>query len=244
MIAPAAGDAPPDLRAPLIAAVIIACGTAMLTRPATALIALGAALALAASARIAPRAALRRLGHVEGFLVVLLVALPFTTPGTAAFALGPLAASREGLSLAALIALKVNVVALALLALLGAAPPERLGRALHALGAPKRFTRLIELLFRHSHTARDSLRRQSEAMRARGFRLRATPHALRGFGHLVGGTLLRAMDRAERVEEAMRLRGAGAFPPAPLGPMGARALAGCALTFALAAGLVALDRWP
>lgn len=231
-----------DLRAAIIAAALIAVGVAALTRPPTALAAFAAVLALAIAARVRPRAALRRLAHVEGFLVALLVCLPFTTPGREIFALGPLRASAEGLTLALLIALKVNTVALALLALLGGAPPEGLGRGLRGLGAPERFTRLMDLQLRHAHTAREGLRRQSEAMRARGFRPRSNLHTWRSLGHLLGGALLRAFDRAERVEEAMRMRGAGALAHAPCAPMPARARLACALTGLGAALLILLDR--
>ena len=125
----------PIVRAPLIAAALIATGVAALGRPATAMAALVAALALAAAMRVRPRDALGRLAHVEGFLVVLLVFLPFSTPGRTVLCLSPLRASAEGLALGLLIALKVNAVALTLVALLGAAAPERLGSALMSLGS-------------------------------------------------------------------------------------------------------------
>jgi cobalt/nickel transport system permease protein len=239
---PMAPEGEVDLRASLITAATIAVGIAALHQPVAALAAFGAVLALAIARRVKPREAWHRLAHVEGFLVVLLAFLPFTTPGRAVFAIGPLTASAEGLTLGLVIALKVNTVALALLALLGGAPPEVLGRGLRGLGAPPRFARLVDLLLRHSHTARDSLRRQSEAMRARGFRMRSTPHTWRALGHLIGGALLRAFDRAERVEEAMRMRGEGARAPAPAGPMAPRARAACALTVAVMSLLLLMDR--
>lgn len=231
-----------DLRLPLLAALLIALGLAALTRLPVALAALAAAAILAAASGARPRAALHRMAHVEGFLIVLLLILPFSTPGQPVLQLGPLTASAEGLTRAALIGAKVNAVALALLALLPAAAPERLGRALLALGAPTRFVMLLQLILRHSHTARDSLRRQSEAMRARAFRPATSLHCWHSYGHLIGGALLRAFARAERVEEAMRLRGAGKALPASLPPLSPRAWASLALTLAIVAAFVLADR--
>lgn len=238
LASPAAGD----LRVPLLAALVIALGLAALTRLPVALAALAATVLLAAVSGTRPREALHRMAHVEGFLVVLLLFLPFTVPGQPVFHLGPLSASTEGLSRAALVAAKVNAVALVLLALLPAAAPERLGGALLALGAPARFVALMQLILRHSHTARDSLRRQSEAMRARAFRPATSLHCWRSYGHLIGGALLRAFARAERVEEAMRLRGAGAALPAPLLPLSSRAWAALVLTLAVVTAFVLADR--
>lgn len=230
-----------DLRVGLAAVALVALAVAALTRLPVALVALAGAALLVLAARVPPGRVLHRLAHVEGVLLVLLAVLPFTTPGHPLFHLGPLAASAEGLARALLIAAKVNTVALVLLVLLDGAAPERLGRALLGLGAPVRFVRLMALILRHSHTARDSLRRQSEAMRARGFRPASTLHAWRSYGHLFGGALLRAFARAERVEEAMRLRG-GHHIPLPLPPLSARAKARIVLAALAAAALLALDR--
>ena len=238
-----------DLRLPLVFTVLSAVAVAALTRLPVALTALGLSLLLVCWHRIHPGRVFHRLAHVEGFLLVLLIALPLTTPGAAAFHLGPLRASVRGLELALLIAAKVNTVALLLLVWLGGVVPERLGRALAALGAPARFVQLMELTLRHLHTARDGLRRQSEAMRARAFhnhpgRPRLWPHVWRSHGHLVGGALLRAFDRAERVEEAMRMRGSGPLAHAPLPALGARGFARIGLLAAVALALVAVDRLP
>lgn len=228
-----------DLRLPLIACLGVALTAATLTGLPAALALLAGSAALAWWRGTGLRPALHRLAHVEGFLILLLLWLPFTVPGRTLLHLGPLAASAEGVRLAMLIAVKVNAVALALLALLGRAGAEDLGRALLALRVPERFVRLVSLLARHIPTARDGLHRQSEAMRARGFRPGTSLHCWRSYGHLVGGALLRAMDRAQRVDEAMRLRGGGMMAHGALPALDLRCLAlpGVAL-----AALVLLDR--
>lgn len=234
-----------DLRPNLLALLILALGLAALHQLAPVLLVLAGVAVLAVLCRVPGAQVLHRLRHVEGFLLVLLVLLPITTPGQPLFSLGPLSASAEGLERALLIAAKVNAMALALLALLGSASPERLGGALVSLQVPPRFVQLLDLVLRHSHTARDSFRRQHEAMRARGFRPRSNLHSWRCYGLLMGGGLLRALSRGERVEEAMRLRrghGHGAFHLAPQGPLQARSLAKLVLMALAMAALVALDR--
>ena len=148
----------------------------------------------------------RRMLHVEGFMLLLFVTLPFTMQGPVVATLGPLAASSTGIERAALIALKVS-------ALIGDIDPARLGATLHALRVPERFNRLFVMTARYVSLIRDEARRLSESMRARGFRPGSNRHTWRSYGHLVGMVLVRALDRAERVEEAMLCRGyAGHYP--------------------------------
>ena len=73
-------------------------------------VALGAvALALGLAVLEGGIAALgHRLLHVEAFMALLFLSLPFTVPGVPLFGVGPLTASHEGAMLAALIAAKVT----------------------------------------------------------------------------------------------------------------------------------------
>ncbi|MFC0287687.1 cobalt ECF transporter T component CbiQ [Kaistia hirudinis] len=159
----------------------------------------------------------RRMLHVEGFMLLLFVTLPFTMQGPVVATLGPLAASSTGMERAALIALKVSASVLTLSALIGDIDPARLGATLHALRVPERFNRLFVMTARYVSLIRDEARRLSESMRARGFRPGSNRHTWRSYGHLVGMVLVRALDRAERVEEAMLCRGyAGRYPYAVL----------------------------
>jgi cobalt/nickel transport system permease protein len=209
--------------------------------------ALGAAVVaaggLALLAGWRPGALARRLGHVEGIVAAFLILLPAATPGAPLLPLGPLSPTAEGLRLAAALALRVAACALVALALLATVDPARLGAGLARLGAPERFARLFLLAARFVSLIRDEIARARAAMRVRGFRGGASRHALRSYGWLVGMTLVRALDRAERVGEAMRLRGGGlAAPRAATGGFGRTDAA-----FALGAGMaaaaaLALDR--
>lgn len=233
---------PADLRLRLVAAVLLVLAASQLAHLGPALAALALALILALAAR-PDRALWRRLRHVEGFVALLLLTLPFAVPGAPLLTLGPLSASLEGLSRAALLAAKVTTAALVLLALLGTVEPIRLGAALHALRLPEPLVRLFVLTLRYLGLIGDEARRLREAMRARAFRARTDRHTWRSFGNLIGMLLVRALDRARRVEEAMRLRGfSGRFPHAALAAPTARDWTGFALLTGLAAAALLLDR--
>lgn len=233
---------PADLRLRLVAAVLLVLAASQLAHLGPALAALALALLLALAAR-PDRALWRRLRHVEGFVALLLLTLPFAVPGAPLLTLGPLSTSLEGLSRAALLAAKVTTAALVLLALLGTVEPIRLGAALHALRLPEPLVRLFVLTLRYLGLIGDEARRLREAMRARAFRARTDRHTWRSFGNLIGMLLVRALDRARRVEEAMRLRGfSGRFPHAALAAPTARDWTGFALLTGLAAAALLLDR--
>ncbi|RLL64666.1 cobalt ECF transporter T component CbiQ [Paenirhodobacter hankyongi] len=233
---------PADLRLRLVAAVLLVLAASQLAHLGPAMAALALALLLALAAR-PDRALWRRLRHVEGFVALLLLTLPFAVPGAPLLTLGPLSASLEGLSRAALLAAKVTTAALVLLALLGTVEPIRLGAALHALRLPEPLVRLFVLTLRYLGLIGDEARRLREAMRARAFRARTDRHTWRSFGNLIGMLLVRALDRARRVEEAMRLRGfSGRFPHAALAAPTARDWTGFALLTGLAAAALLLDR--
>ncbi|MGF1658386.1 MAG: cobalt ECF transporter T component CbiQ [Rubrimonas sp.] len=227
-----------DPRSRVLGAAALIVGLAALDDP----VALAAAVALAAGLAVAAgwawRDLARRLGHVEAIVAALLVAVPFATPGTPVLALGPLSASAEGLALAGILALRIAACALAALALLGALEPARLGQTLARLGAPERLARLFMLTARYAGLIGEELARMRAAMRLRGFEGGLSRHALRSWGHLVGMALVRAADRAERAEEAMRLRlWRGALPMA--GPAGFGAAdAGFALAVGAALALM------
>lgn len=216
---PAQLMAPHDLRLRLVAAFIaVACISQLhslaLAVPVLAVVALALLLE-----RVQPQL-WKRLLHVEGFLLLLFATLPFTVPGEPVFHIGPLAASSEGIWRAALIACKVSATVMLLIALLSDVEPSRLGPALHGLRVPERLNKLLVMTVRYASLLRDELHRQHDAMRARGFRPRSNRHTWRSYGNLAGMLLVRAFDRAQRVEEAMLCRGyAGRFPyqvqPAP-----------------------------
>ena len=149
----------------------------------------------------------RRLVHLEGFLILLLLTLPFTLPGDPLFSIGPLVASVEGARRALLLALKVTASVLLLALFFADVEPLRLGNALRALGVPEPLVRIFITATRTLGVIRDEFARLQDAMRARAFTPATNRHSWKSYGNLIGMVLVRGLDRAERVEEAMRLRG-------------------------------------
>lgn len=197
---------PADLRLRLVTALAVLLALTPLAHLAPAAAALGAVLALYALTRTAPP--WRRLWHLEGFLVLLLLTLPFTVPGQTLWQLGPLTASTEGLARALLLGCKIAASVLFVTLLFAAIEPGALGGALRALRLPEALVRLFLGLTRYLGLIRAEFARLQEAMRMRAFTPRSNRHTWRSYGYLIGMLLVRAMDRAERIDEAMRMRGA------------------------------------
>jgi cobalt/nickel transport system permease protein len=207
-----------DPRARVLGAVVWAVGVVALSD----LAALAAAAALAAGLTVAAGvpcgALLRRVAALDGFLLAAVATLPFSTPGAPAAEVLGLTATREGLRLAAEIALTANAAALAAIALVGALDPVAFGRALGRLGAPPALAQLTAFALRYVDVLAQEGRRLRAAMKARGFRPGPDGRSLRAFGWLVGMTLVRALDRSDRILDAMKCRGYDGRAPAADGP--------------------------
>lgn len=202
-----------DPRMRVVVAAAFAVATVSLTGFGALGAALAAALALAVWARLPLRETARRVLAVDGFIILTLIMLPFTTPGEPLLTVWGLDASREGLAHAMVIALKANAVILALLALVGTLDEARLGHALGRLGVPSRLVQLFLMTVRYIEVLHQEYQRLRLAMRARGFRPRTDRHTLRSLGYLVGMLLVRSLERSERVLAAMKCRGfTGRFP--------------------------------
>ena len=202
-----------DPRTRVVVAVLFALSVVTADSLAALEVAMAAATTLAVLARLAPRQTLRRMLALEGFMLVVLALLPFTVPGRIVAAPLGLAASAEGLHRAAIIILRANGVAVAVMALVGSMEVVTLGRALSRLGAPERLVQLFLFTVRYIAVLEREYRRLRLAMRARAFRPACTPHCWRSFGYLFGMLMVRSLERAERIDAAMRLRGfTGRFP--------------------------------
>ena len=178
-----------------------------LDKPAAVASAFGFAVAFAAAARLPVAATLRKLAALDGFMMMTLVSLPFTVPGAAWDTVAGLPVSLEGVDRALVILLKGNAVALAMLALVGTMDTVTLGRALSRLGAPDKFVHLYVFTVRYLDVLGDEYQRLRTAMKARAFRPTLGRHGWRTLGWLFGMLMVRSVERAERIVEAMRCRG-------------------------------------
>ncbi len=196
-----------DPRARVVVAAVYAVLVAMAVRFAVLGVALGVAVAAVAAARLPWRDVFRRLVPLNVFMLLLLVTLPLTSGGEPLFSVGPVGVSRQGLRLAATIAIKGNAIVLALVALLATVEITALGHALSHLRVPDKLTWLLLFSVRYIDVIHREYRRMAAAMKVRGFRPRANLHTYRTYGHLVGMLLVRSFDRADRVLAAMKCRG-------------------------------------
>lgn len=232
-----------DPRTRLLTALGFVVGLVTLERLSLLILALLAAALLVRLSKLSLDALAHRLVHVEGFMLVLFAVLPFAIPGDPLLSIGPLTATEQGVLRAVTIALKVNTAVLSIFALLSALNLVRLGRAMAGLGVPLSFVTLFLLTARYIGVFQAETGRLREAMRARAFVARSNWHTWRTLGNLAGMMLVRSLERAERVHEAMRCRGyAGRFPMAPTEAFG-RLDAAFGMGAALAVmGLILADR--
>lgn len=196
-----------DPRARLLGATVWAVAVVALSALGALAAAFGGALVLMLLAGAPARDTLKRMAAMDGFILIMLATLPFTTPGTPLLTLWGFDASAEGLAKAAEIALTANAAVLGMLSLLGGLEPTVLGQALGRLGAPATLVHLFQFTVRYIDVLEQEYRRLRAAMKARGFRPTNSRHTWRSVGYLVGMMLVRATERSERILEAMKCRG-------------------------------------
>lgn len=155
-----------DLRLQIVAAfILILCISQVHLLPVAAIV-LAVSVTVAWLMRL-ERHLWHRLQHVEGFMALLFLMLPLTTPAQPIASIGVVTASLEGLERAALIACKASACVLVLMVMLGQVEASRLGAALRDLGLPEPVARLIAMTARYLQLVRDEARRLHDAMRAR-----------------------------------------------------------------------------
>lgn len=191
--------------------ILMACLFAAVTVALNSIAALGAALGVAGGllviSRLPMRQTLKRMVLMDGFILFMLVLLPFTVPGDPMFTLFGFAASWQGLWRAVEIALTANAVILSLMVLVGTMEPVTLGHALYRLRCPETLVHLLMFTIRYIEVLREEYLRLRGAMKVRGFRPGTNWHTYRSFGYLVGMMLVRAIERSERILGAMKCRG-------------------------------------
>ena len=168
-------------------------------------VALGTLLVL--SARLRLTAILHRLLVVNSFTVFLWLTLPLTYPGTETVAIGPVAASLDGITMAALITLKTNGIILLSISLLSTSSIADLGHAMAKLRLPSKLCLLLLFSYRYIFVIHQEYQRLLRAATLRGFTPSTTMHTYRTYSYLFAMTLLKSWHRASRVGQAMILRG-------------------------------------
>ncbi|WP_158964118.1 cobalt ECF transporter T component CbiQ [Chachezhania sediminis] len=202
---PGLSDRDPRLR--IVLAVAFAITVVSLSDLRVLVVALACAGCLVPLSGLPVGLTLRRMLAMDGFVIAMLLLLPFSVPGTPLFSVWGLTASREGLVHAVEIGLTANAAVLALLTLVGGMEPVTVGHALHALKVPERLVHLMMFTIRYVDVLRDETQRLRVAMKVRGFRPGTNWHTYRSYGYLVGMLLVRSVERSERILAAMKCRG-------------------------------------
>lgn len=146
------------------------------------------------------------------FVLFVWLTVPWTMPGTALWSPGPFCFTYEGVELSLRVTIKCNAILLAFLTFMADMKPAGLGCALERLHVPAKLVFLILLTSRYVHVIGDEWKRLKMAAALRGFVPGSNMHTYRTLASMLGLTLVNSMDRAQRVYEAMLLRGfAGHF---------------------------------
>lgn len=196
-----------DPRFRLVAAFAWAVLLALAQRWETVLAGLVLAAAVCAAARLPWSGLKMRLAGLNLFMLMLVVTLPWSVPGTALVEIGPFDYSREGLDMAARVALKGNAILLILSAWVSTIEVAALGHALEHLHFPKRLVHLFLFTVRYLEQTHFEYLRLVRAARARGFAPRMDRHTWRTYAQWIGMLFIRGLDRSERVLAAMKARG-------------------------------------
>jgi cobalt/nickel transport system permease protein len=168
----------------------------------------GAALALGLllMARLPWRLVLVRLMAAQAILLPCLVILPFTFAGER-ISFGPWTLSREGLQVAALLYLRALALVTIGLAVVYSTPMVVLLHALQTFRLPRVLVETALLTYRYAFTLVWELTRVRWALATRGFRGRVNLHSQRTLAHVIGVSLIRSLERTERIYQSMLCRG-------------------------------------
>ncbi len=162
---------------------------------------------LLALSRPKPYLLMRRIGAINLFTLFLWLTLPLTYGGNKEVSFIFLNLSLDGIRTAALITLKTNGILFSFLALLATSTAAYLGHGLERLGMPRKLAFLLLFTYRQLFVIHQEYQRLQRAARLRGFVPSSSLHTYRTYSYLFGMTLVKSWNRAQRVHQAMILRG-------------------------------------
>jgi len=196
-----------DPRVKIISTAALSLVIALCQSFSTALTGLLIAILLVVAARLSPAMILRRLLIVNSFNILLWLLLPLTYGGQAVIDFAGISISRPGLCLAALITIKANAIILLFISLLATSTVARLGHGLQELHLSPRLCMLLLFSYRYIAVIHQEYHRLQRAAKLRCFNPGTNLHTYKTYAHLLGMLLVKSWNRAERVRQAMTLRG-------------------------------------
>ena len=199
-----------DPRVRLGAAILCSVLCSIIHSLPAAFVALGGAGLLICLSRPPLLPLLRRMVVVNIFILFLWLTVPLSGNSSSApvvFSYGFFVLTQQGLALCLLVSIKSNALVLLFLALVATMPTPTLGHAMAQLHVPNKLVFLFLFTYRYIHVIGEEWQRLNNAARLRAFRPRNTLHTYRVAGYILGMVLVRSYERAQRVYEAMILRG-------------------------------------
>ncbi len=189
-----------DPRARLLCALLLTAAVGTARSLASLALAAGSAVALLVTGGFGGIAS--GLRSVNIFVLFLWLTLPFTGGGTKSYGF----LSNDGIALALLCTLRVNIAAILAIRLATSMDLASLSAALEGFGCPARLKTLLLLSFRSVMTLAGSMRRMFLALGLRAPGLHGR-ESWRAYACVMGSSLVRSADRAERVRLALLCRG-------------------------------------
>ncbi len=150
---------------------------------------------------------LRRILVVNVFVIALWLILPWTTPGTSIFQIGPVHITWQGLVICMAITLKCNAIVMFNMALLSTSTIFALSHALDHLKVPQVLVQLFFFSWRYLHVLEEEYSKIKRAALLRGFRPKTSFFTYKTYANILGTLFVRSYDRGQRVYWAMVCRG-------------------------------------
>jgi len=175
------------------------------------------------------------------FLLAMALVLPFFSGNTVLVQMGPISLKQEGSLYMVMIAARLFCIIAVVAVLFASTPMTELVEAMRSLGLPSLLGDMLLFTHRYIYQLAADLQRARTAARLRGTRIRSL-RSVRTMAYIVGSLLVRSHEQAERVFQAMTLRGYGRrdVVSRKTAPRAVDLLAG-ATCVAMAAGLVLLQ---
>lgn len=196
-----------DPRVRILFAAVYACVVALAERFPTLIGALGISFLLIALARLNIREVSKRLAILNGIILFFWVALPLTFKGETLALLGPFTVTWSGVILSAQITLKSNAILSAFIAMVATSSLVTIGHAMNCLRIPEKIIHLLLLTYRYVFVIEQEYQRLERAARNRCFCPGTNMHTYKTYAYMIGMLFVRALDRADRVYQAMLCRG-------------------------------------
>jgi len=196
-----------DPRVKIVVVFLYSVVVAVASRFQVLLWALALSIGVVILARVPLTQLFKRLLPVNLLVFFLWLFLPFTFAGEPLFSMGTLIVTREGVLYATAISIKSNAMMLLLIALAASTPIFTLGHAMHEIGIPKRLVHLFFFTYRYIHVMQREYHRMVSSIKIRGFAPANNLHTYKTVAYMVGMLLVKSLDRAQRVHNAMLCRG-------------------------------------